>query len=420
MNKLTRPSLRISHPEPTKTRPVPCIVNYSRPQSHPRGEVGSPLSPTFVPSPASDITLVSSPRDTSNVDVGMTEVLQEQEQQITATPPQQGRRLFGSFDQTQLDEAWDALPYEYDQLNTWGRIRRRVHRPLAEWLGSTIFMVIGLSGSLVHLTSRQAATDTLGEYLSWGLGVMMGVYIVGGSSGAHLNPVVTIVFTVFRSFPAGMCLQYIVAQLLGAFTASAIVLGLYHDAIEQYDGTNAGGAGSAFYTLPRPGLSLVAAMLTECVGTGILCIAVLALNDPRNVPRRTNMHAIVMALVVTGLCLAFSYNTGTCLNPARDFGPRLLIWATGVGDGNVWTMATYWWAWGPWGSTIAGGVIGAGIYDLFIFVGPESPINFPRGRLGSHVRAVRDKITPVSTTTTTSNCVDVEKGRTTNNDGQRQ
>ncbi|KAK6363887.1 hypothetical protein LTS17_012728 [Exophiala oligosperma] len=393
MNKSTRPSLQISRPEPTRIRSVPYIINYSPPQSQPK---------------AIDSTLLSSPRDTCNVEVGTTGAPQAQQPQAT-TPTLQGPRQFGSFDQTEPNEAWDSLPHEHDLLNAWSRFRRRVHRPLAEWLGSTLFMIIGLSGSLVHLTSRQAATDTLGEYLSWGLGVMIGVYVAGGSSGAHLNPVVTIMFTVFRNFPVRMSAQYIVAQLLGSFTASAIVIGLYHDTIEQYDNTNAAGAGPAFYTHPRPGLSLVAALLTECVGTGILCIAVLALNDPRNVPRRAGMHAIVMALVVTGLCLAFSYNTGTCLNPARDFGPRLLIWAAGVGDSNVWTMNTYWWAWGPWCSTIAGGVIGACIFDLFIFVGPESPINFPRGRFRNHVRTVRKGLAPESTTTNI--CVDVEKGQ---------
>ncbi|KIW21152.1 hypothetical protein PV08_01732 [Exophiala spinifera] len=412
MNEFTRPHLQISRPEPTRIGAVPYVTNYSRPQSQHNGQVGSPLSPNFIPSPVSDITLLPSPQDTYNVDVDTTgEQVKVQQPQATALP-QQGPRLFrsfGSFDQAHSSEGQDGLPHEYDLLNAWCRFRRRVHRPLAEWLGSTLFMIIGLSGSLVHLTSHESTTDRLGEYLGWGLGVMIGVYVVGGSSGAHLNPIVTIMFTVFRNFPVVTGVQYIVAQLLGSFTASAIVLGLYHDAIDQYDDSTKGTkAGIAFYTSPRPGLSLVTALLTECVGTGILCMVVLALNDPRNIPRRTGMHAVVMALVVTGLCLAFSYNTGTCLNPARDFGPRLLVWAAGVSDSNVWTVNTYWWAWGPWCSTIAGGVIGACIYDLFIFVGPESPVNFPRGYLGNHIRAVREKIAPGKTSTRT--CVDVENG----------
>lgn len=70
--------------------------------------------------------------------------------------------------------------------------------------------------------------------------------------------------------------------------------------------------------------------------------------------------------------------TGAALNPSRDFGPRLALFALGYGN-ELFTNA--YWVYGPWGATIAGALFGAGIYDIMIFVGGESPINYPRCRM---------------------------------------
>jgi len=88
------------------------------------------------------------------------------------------------------------------------------------------------------------------------------------------------------------------------------------------------------------------------------------------------MHAFIIGLLVSALCMAFSYNTGTALNPARDFGPRLITWAAGFGS-EVFTLHSWWWIWGPWGGTISGALVGACFYDGLIFLGGESPINYP-------------------------------------------
>jgi len=68
-----------------------------------------------------------------------------------------------------------------------------------------------------------------------------------------------------------------------------------------------------------------------------------------------------------------------CFNPVRDFGPRLVALMTGEG-GHVFTDRYGWWFWGPWLATISGAIFGAAVYDLFVFAGGESPINYPRKR----------------------------------------
>ena len=268
--------------------------------------------------------------------------------------------------------------------NSWGGIRHRFRQPFAEWLGTVVFMTIGLSASVVHTTSQNAYENILAAYLAWGFGVMIGIYIAGGVSGAHLNPALSIVLSVYRGFPWSLCWQYIVAQLLGTITASGIVYGLYRDAIMEFAAADVARAGPAFYTQPRDGLSDTAAFFTEFVATAIAAGSVLALGDDGNAPPGAGMHAFIIGLMVTSLCMAFSYNTGTCLNPARDLGPRLIVWAAGFGD-EVMTLRSYWFIWGPWCGTISGGIFGAAVYDTMIFIGGESPVNYPTGTLRHHL-----------------------------------
>jgi aquaglyceroporin related protein len=185
------------------------------------------------------------------------------------------------------------------------------------------------------------------------------------------------VIWIFRGFPGITCLQYIVAQLLACFCAAAVVFSLYHDTIIHTNKSLVlGGTGVAFYTQPQEWISNITAFFTEVVATGILLCCVLALGDDGNTPPGAGMQALVTGLLVSALCMAFSYNTGACLNPARDLGPRLFALVAGYGK-QVFTSRNFWWIWGPWGATITGGVLGAFFYDLLVFNGGESPINFP-------------------------------------------
>jgi aquaglyceroporin related protein len=91
------------------------------------------------------------------------------------------------------------------------------------------------------------------------------------------------------------------------------------------------------------------------------------------------MQAFIIGLLITVLVLAMGYTTGGCFNPARDFGGRLVTVMAGWG-GDMFTEYHAWWVWGPWVADIAGGLFGGFLYDLVIFTGGESPINYPPRR----------------------------------------
>ena len=64
----------------------------------------------------------------------------------------------------------------------------------------------------------------------------MGCYVSAGVTGAHLNPAVTLALAVHRKLPWGKVLPYSIAQIAGAFVASAVVFVTYHEALTAFDG----------------------------------------------------------------------------------------------------------------------------------------------------------------------------------------
>jgi aquaglyceroporin related protein len=258
-----------------------------------------------------------------------------------------------------------------------------------------ITVLIGICTNLAVQTS----VDTAGSYQStnwaWGLSVMIGIYLAGGISGGHLNPAISLMLSLYRGFPLRKAVVYVIAQLFGAFLAGLVAYAIYQDAIIAFDnlggqssadggsikaiGLFAGGSGKSFFTQPAPFAGVGAGFANEFVATAILACAILALGDDSNAPPGAGMHALIVGLVVTVLSMAFGYNTGACLNPARDFGPRVATAIVGYGS-QVFTVSDAWWIYGPWGATISGALMGGLLYDVAIFVGGESPVNYPRIR----------------------------------------
>ncbi|KAJ5798843.1 Major intrinsic protein [Penicillium pulvis] len=278
----------------------------------------------------------------------------------------------------------DSQGSEDGFFNTWSKFRHKIREPLAEWLGITIAMTIGLCATLSHYTSSGEAGSYTSQSLAWGFGFMAAIYVSGGVSGGHLNPAFSIALSVFRGFPARKCVIYIAAQLLGAITAGGIAYAIYHDAILEADAKtktaqNAGLAVEALITAPKSFVHPATAFFTEFLGSAILFGAIVALGDDTNAPPGAGMQAFILGILISVVVLALGYNTGGCFNCARDFGPRLVALMAGWG-GNLFRESHAWWIWGPWCADISGALFGALIYDMAIFTGGESPINYPRRR----------------------------------------
>jgi glycerol uptake facilitator protein len=264
---------------------------------------------------------------------------------------------------------------------------------LSEYLGTFTLIafgdgVVAMAVAALNQSGRAETNHTIflasGDWLlitwGWCIAVVLGIYVAGGISGAHINPAVTIALAVKRGFPWTKVPHYIFAQVAGAFTGAALVYLNYKDAIKSYEHvthavrgqTSSIASYSIFATFPSGYFhNPVGPFIDELIGTALLVGIVLAVIDDRNLAPTSNLGPYIIGLIVAGVGMSFGANSGYAINPARDFGPRFFAWLAGwkgvALPGNYGNVSNYWWV--PIVAPIVGGVIGAIVYDVFIHDG---------------------------------------------------
>jgi len=240
---------------------------------------------------------------------------------------------------------------------------------LAELAGTFVLIAFGAGVVAQATLGGLAAGGPLSIHLCWGLGVMLGCYVAGGVSGAHLNPAVTLALAVHRRFPPAKILPYVAGQFCGAFLAAAMVYAVYHEALEAFDSgvrqvSGPQGTAGIWATYPQPWLSTFpGGFIDQVVGTALLVGVIFGITD-----RRTALPAglapPIVGLLVAALGMAYGVNCGYAINPARDLGPRLFTAVAGWGDA-VFREGGGWW-WVPVVAPLVGGVVGGWLYDLLL------------------------------------------------------
>jgi glycerol uptake facilitator protein len=240
---------------------------------------------------------------------------------------------------------------------------------IAEFLGTFVLMLfgIGVVAMVVLFPSSHPGETIHGGFtnitLGWGLAVMMGIYVAGKVSGAHLNPAVTLALAVFRGFPWRKVLPYFIAQTAGALAAAALVYWNYLPAFRQFDPQLERSAG-VFTTFPAYPAILEAGFLDQLIGTGLLVLLIFAITDEFNLPPGANLAPPLIGLVVVAIGMSFGGMHGYAINPARDFGPRLFTVFAGFRNNGLTDGARVWWV--PVVAPLLGGLLGAAIYDFGI------------------------------------------------------
>lgn len=240
---------------------------------------------------------------------------------------------------------------------------------LAEFLGTFILLALGAGVVAQVVLSSNANGSYISINIAWGIAVTMGVYVAGGVSGAHLNPAVTLALAVRRGFPWSKVIPFSLAQVAGAFAASALVFAVYSEAFDAFDSgarmvTGAKATAGIFATYPQPFLSTLGGLLDQITGTAILLLVILAITDSRNNAPTSNLAPLMIGLLVVAIGMCFGFNAGYAINPARDLGPRLFTLVGGWGA-EVFRAGNYWF-WVPVVGPLIGGVVGAFIYDFMV------------------------------------------------------
>jgi len=242
-----------------------------------------------------------------------------------------------------------------------------------EFLGTFILILLG-NGVVANLNLEKTYSQGAGWIVitaGWGMAVFIAVFITADISGAHLNPAVTIGLAAAGLFEWIKVVPFIIAQVLGAMFGAFIVY-LYfrnHFAI-----TEAPGAKKACFCTGPAIRDLKNNFFSEMIGTFVLVFAVLMITLPQmeylgfDGSAKVGLGsfgALPVALVVFSIGMSLGGTTGYAINPARDFGPRVVHWLLPLKykDDTDWAYS-----WIPIVGPITGAFVAAGIYFVVLSV----------------------------------------------------
>ena len=236
--------------------------------------------------------------------------------------------------------------------------RRNFDDPKLEWrrlfseiLGTFLLVIVAAGGGTINAVSNGAISRTA-AVTAPGLMVLAVILFMGAVSGAHLNPAVSIAFAARGDFPWLRVPGYIIAQLLGATLACLLLKALY------------GNAGMLGATEPGPGITDWTALIMEFVLTAGLVSTILGTASKAQNLGPISAFGVGAYIILAGLWA--SPISGASMNPARSFGPDLVLW----------NFSHYWvYIVGP----IAGALLAVGI--AYILRGRGTGIEAAQGRL---------------------------------------
>jgi aquaporin Z len=180
--------------------------------------------------------------------------------------------------------------------------------------------------------------------LAFAFVVIAMVYALGHLSGAHINPAVTIAFWSVRRFPIGEVAPYIMAQCVGAVTASFVLRAAV------------GSVGGLGATLPN--VAVTAAFGIEWLLSFVLMFVIMAVATDDRVA--DGFAPLAVGLTVGFCALMGGPLTGASMNPARSLGPAVV--------GNLWQAH-----WLYWLAPITGMVAAARVYEFLRHAEPPHP-----------------------------------------------
>lgn len=182
---------------------------------------------------------------------------------------------------------------------------------LAELVGTMVLVLMGC-GVAVSLGCGVDTASVVGTAMAFGLSVVAMAYTIGGISGCHINPAITLGVWLSKRMSGKEAAVYMVAQVIGAIIGSLLLFVLTSN-VCGIEGTGANTC--------QNGVSPVGGLIAEIVFTFVFVLVVLGTTDAKKGAGNFAGLAIGLALILVHLvCIRY---TGTSVNPARSIGPAL-------------------------------------------------------------------------------------------------
>lgn len=223
---------------------------------------------------------------------------------------------------------------------------------IAELVGTLVLVFIGCGSAVI-------AGNNIGYYgisFAFGLSVLVMAYAIGGISGCHINPAVSIAMFAARKIKVKDLVMYILMQCAGALIGSASVYAVA-SGNPSYVASTSGLGQNHFSTDVYLGFPLISAFIAETVLTFIFLLVIFG-STSEKAPKGFAGISIGLSLVM--IHLVGIPITGTSVNPARSLGPAAILWFVG-GEAGTTAMGQLWLF---WMAPIVGALIAALVWKL--------------------------------------------------------
>lgn len=214
---------------------------------------------------------------------------------------------------------------------------------LAELVGTFVLTFLGC-GTAVALGCGSDTASIVGTAIAFGLAVVAMAYTIGGISGCHINPAITLGVFLSGRMNAKDCGMYMVFQIVGAILAAAVLAGIVATDPTAVI-TTATGANACTYGVTN-------GLIVEIVLTALFVLVVLGSTAKTN-GATNNFAGLAIGLSLILIHLVGIHFTGTSVNPARSIGPALFQGGQALAD--LWVFIV-----GP----LIGGALAAGIWKV--------------------------------------------------------
>lgn len=211
----------------------------------------------------------------------------------------------------------------------------------AEMVGTMVLTLLGC-GAAVSLNCGVDAASVVGTAMAFGLAVVAMAYTIGGISGCHINPAITLGCYLTKRISGKDAAMYMLFQVIGAIIGAAILF-----ALTSTDFLLAGGTTTGANSCGNHGI--LVGLIAETVLTALFVLVVLGTTDAKK--GAGNFAGLAIGLSLILIHLVGIHYTGTSVNPARSIGPALFEQGQALADLWVFIVAPF-----------AGAVIAAGIW----------------------------------------------------------
>jgi aquaporin Z len=227
-----------------------------------------------------------------------------------------------------------------------------IKKYLAEMVGTLVLVLMGCGSAVIagkNFSVGLNADGTVGIALAFGLAVLVMVYAIGGISGCHINPAISISMLAAGKISVRDTVGYVAFQCIGAVIGAGLLY-LIATGNPSYslaiNGLGQNGYGSA----SPAGFDLASAFIAEVVLTFIFLLVIFGATSEK-APK--GFAGIAIGLSLTLIHLVGIPITGTSVNPARSLGPALIVGGTALSQ--LWLF---------WVAPIIGGLIAAVVWKI--------------------------------------------------------